>query len=119
MAMTLQAIDNVNGENMIWVAVPLEMVDWMAARLSGPFTAYLASLDPYSSIKVAANMLSEAADELRRVLYTLRREKCDVPEVVDLFGQYGITRAKRTVEEMIDFFDAVSKNDWKVISIGD
>ncbi len=117
--MTLQAFDKDDGTKTIWVAVPLELVDWMAARCAGPFAKYLASLDPYASIKVADDQLSNAADELGHVLTKLRLEKCDVPEVVDLFGKYGIAGAKNTVRQMIDFFASVSENNWKVISIGD
>jgi len=117
--MTLQGFDNLSGEKTDWVAVPLELVDWMAARFGGPFTKYLASLDPYSSVKVVEDRVAAATDELVDVLKALRAGNCDAPEVVDLFGKYGLGGAKKTVTEMIEFFHSATTNGWKVISIGD
>jgi hypothetical protein len=117
--MTLQAFSKRNGDKMIWVAVPLELVDWMAAYFGGQFVVYLASLDPYSSIKVSADRTNSAMEELTHILAALRSNKCDAPEFVDLFGQYGTAGAKQTVTQMMEFFEAVAEHDWKVVSIGD
>ncbi len=117
--MTLQGFNKESGEQTDWVAVPLELVDWMAAKFGSPFTTYLASLDPYNSEKVAADQPAIAVDELTQILNVLRTERCDVPEIVDLFGQYGLRGAKKTVTEMIQFFQAAITNNWKVVSIGD
>ncbi len=117
--MTLQGFAKATNDKTAWVAVPLELVDWMAETFGTPFAKYLAGLAPYANVPVAEEQVSIAPGELQRVQHVLRRERCNVPSEVDLFGQYGTIGAKRTVTEMIEFFKAAKKFGWNVVSIGD
>ena len=119
--MTFQAFEGNQKLSEHWVAVPLELVDWMAEKFPTPFLTYLARLDPYASQKVREEMVLAAASELSRVKEILRdpRQATGVPDRVDLFGVYGLAGAKKTVGEAIKFFEAAATNNWKVVSIGD
>lgn len=118
--MTLHAFSKKSGKSERWVAVPLELVDWMKERFSGAFINYLGTIDPYESVLIPEDIVANAADELRNVRECLSRHRVnDVPERVDIFGDYGKKGAVRTADEMVEFFEFVGCGDYKIVSIGD
>jgi hypothetical protein len=119
--MTLQAFAGNTKIDECWVAIPLELVDWLAARFPTPFFVYLAALDPYGTQTVSPAMVLAGGKELAEVQQVLRnsREVAGVPERVDLFGNYGIAGAKQTIGEAMRFFESAASHGWQVVSIGD
>ena len=118
--MTLHAFSRETNKSMKWVALPLEFVDWMAAHFQGTFISFMASVDPYDDILIPNAVSESAPDELMRVQSELQGPfGRDVPVVVDLFGEYGISGALSTVDQIIELIHFAAGNNCKVVSVGD
>ncbi len=118
--MTLHAISRQTNRSLKWVALPLEFVDWMALHFPGPFIRFLASLDPYGDILIPGNILAFAPDELAQVRKELQGSLGrEVPSVVEVSGDYGISGALSTVNGMIELIRFATGNNCKVVSVGD
>ena len=118
--MTLHAFNKQTNKSMKWVALPLELVDWMALHFSGQFIAHLASIDPYKDVLIPDSVTVTASDELGAVRNELRGEIAeDVPQTVDLFGKYGVAGAQTTLDQLIELLIFAKENDCKVVSVGD
>ena len=118
--MTLHAINKNTNNTMKWVALPLELVDWMALHFSGRFIKHLAVIDPYDSILIPEDVTFTAVDELAAVRKELNGGlNDDLPQTVDLFGPYGISGALTTLEQLIELINFSKENNCKVVSVGD
>jgi hypothetical protein len=104
----------------MWVALPLELVDWMATHFDGVLVQYLHYIDPYASVLLPHSVVLKAVEELNTISTALNGNIAStLPEVVDIFGAYGVSGAITTVSELRDFFEFAAHNPCKVISIGD
>jgi hypothetical protein len=117
--MTLHALDKQTGESTKWVAVPLELVDWMNAHFRGPFISYLASLNPYEDVPVGDESLVGAPAEIDQVRFTVQRNGQEILPRVDIYQHYGRKGVIRTLSELLDFLAFLKTGDYEVMSLGD
>lgn len=118
--MTLHAFDLATNQSMRWVAVPLEFVDWMAAHFDGKLIQHLRQIDPYASALIPRSALETPIEEFQKVREHLKqREPPDVPNVVDIYGHYGLTGALKTTRQLLEFFEFANQAKYKIVSIGD
>lgn len=118
--MTLHAFDKSTNKSMKWASLPLELVDWMADHFDKPMIQHLGKIDPYNSVLLPESLTENASEEFEEVHTFLNKEtRTDVPQVIEIVGNYGREGALATLKELVSFFEFASLNGYKVVSIGD
>lgn len=118
--MTLHAFCKLTNKSLKCADLPLQFVDWTVQNFSGKFISFLASVDPYGDILIPDNIAVFAATDFKVVRTHLREtKKCDVPQIVELYGKYGRSGALKTIDQVLNLIDFAKENNYKIVSIGD
>ena len=118
--MVLHAFNRDTNQSMMWVALPLEFVDWMSFHFAGKFIAFLASLDPYGDILIPDEVLASARAELSHVRNALEGPLGgEVPRAVEQLGEFGLAGAKSTIRRIVELLAFASTENCKIVSVGD